>query len=531
MATATIAPRATTREWIGLAVLALPCMLYAMDLTVLNLAVPSMSRDLEPSSTELLWIVDIYGFMVAGLLVTMGSLGDRIGRRRLLLGGAVVFGVTSVLAAFSRSSEMLIVSRALLGVAGATIAPSTLSLIRNMFHDSGQRTVAISIWIMSYSLGAAIGPVLGGLMLEFFWWGSVFLLAIPVMVLLLVIGPRLLPEYRDPEAGRIDLLSAALSLIAVLSAIYGLKQVAEHGFGWVAVVSIAASVVTGAIFLRRQQLLDDPLIDLSLFRLPAFSASLVTFMLGAVAAFGSFVFIAQYLQLVEGLSPLEAGIWSLPGALGFVIGSQVTPIIARRVKTSTIMAFGLGLTAVGFATLAMVNSGPSLALVVAGSVLTSLGLAPVFTLSTDLIVSSAPPEKAGAASAISETGVEFGGALGIAVFGSIGAAIYRGRVSNEIPAGVSPEQSDTASDTLGGATEVAASLPDALGSALLETARGAFLSGFEIIAIVGAVIVTALAVVVTFALRDVDQSFESDLVEDQEAESLELATANVGQCA
>src|ERR687892_158589 len=222
-------PRAGHREWIGLAVIALPCLLYAMDLTVLHLAVPRLSADLQPTSAQLLWIIDIYGFLVAGWLITMGTLGDRIGRRRLLLIGAAAFGAASVLAALSTSPEMLIAARALLGVAGATLAPSTLSLIFNMFQDDQQRTVAIGIWITSFSVGAAIGPLVGGVLLESFHWGSVFLLAVPVMALLLAIGPRLLPEYKDPDPGRLDLASAALSLFAVLAVIYGIKAVARDG--------------------------------------------------------------------------------------------------------------------------------------------------------------------------------------------------------------------------------------------------------------------------------------------------------------
>src|SRR3954470_1638075 len=211
-----IAPRATRREWIGVGVLALPCLLYSMDLTVVNLAVPQISAQLGPSSAQLLWILDIYGFMIAGSLITMGTIGDRIGRRRLLMIGAAAFGAASVLAAFSRSAEMLIATRALLGMAGATLAPSTLSLIRNMFHDPQQRTVAIGVWITSYSAGGAIGPLLGGVLLEPFWWGSVFLAGVPVMALLLAVGPVLLPEYRDPKARRLDVASAVLSLAGVL---------------------------------------------------------------------------------------------------------------------------------------------------------------------------------------------------------------------------------------------------------------------------------------------------------------------------
>src|ERR671930_781987 len=252
-ATASAAPPlAGRREWTGLAVLALACLLYAMDLTVLHLAVPSLSEDLQPSSTQLLWITDIYGFMVAGFLVTMGTLGDRIGRRRLLLAGAACFGAVSVLAALSTSPAMLIGSRALLGVAGATLAPSTLSLIFAMFPDPRQRSAAIGGWITSFSAGGAIGPVLGGVLLEHFWWGSVFLLALPVMALLLLLGPRVLPEYRDPDAGRLDLLSAAMSLVAVLSAVFGLKQVAQNGIGPLALAAVVVGLVVGVVFVRRQ---------------------------------------------------------------------------------------------------------------------------------------------------------------------------------------------------------------------------------------------------------------------------------------
>ena len=305
--------RAGRREWIGLAVLALATMLYSIDLTVLHLAVPSLSADLEPSS-QLLWIVDIYGFLLAGSLVTMGTLGDRIGRRRMLLIGAGAFGVASLLAAFSTSAEMLIGARALLGVAGATLAPSTLSLIRTMFHDPAQRTAAIGAWITSFSVGAVVGPPLGGLLLEFFWWGSVFLLAIPVMAVLLVLGPLLLPEHRDPEARRFDLISTALSLAGVLATIYGLKQIVQDGLGWLPVVFVLAGLSVGLAFVRRQRRLAEPLVDLRLFRAPAFSAALAVYFLVTFLAFGAFFFVFQYFQVVLGLSPLEAALWGVPSA-------------------------------------------------------------------------------------------------------------------------------------------------------------------------------------------------------------------------
>ena len=419
--------RAGRREWIGLAVIALPCAVYAMDLTVLNLALPSLSEELQPSSSQLLWIVDIYGFMVAGLLITMGTLGDRIGRRRLLLIGAGAFGLASALAAASTSAEMLIAARALLGVAGATLAPSTLSLIRNMFQNPQERTFAIGVWITSFSTGAAVGPLIGGLLLERFWWGSVFLPALPVMALLLAVGPRLLPEYRAPEAGRLDLISAATSLVAVLAVIYGLKQIAQDGVGAIACVSIAAGLAVGAAFVRRQRRLADPMIDLSLFRVPAFNAALSANTFGFFVNFGIAVFIAQYLQLVLGLSPFEAGLWTVPYASAFIVGSLLTPVLVASIRPAFVIAGGLALSAAGFALLTLVDGDSSLATLVTGSVVFALGLAPVYTLAADMMVGSAPPERAGAAAGISETSSEFGGALGIAVLGAIGTAVYRAK--------------------------------------------------------------------------------------------------------
>ncbi len=502
--------RATSREWIGLAVIALPCLLYSMDLTVLNLAVPSISADLKPTSTQLLWIIDIYGFLVAGSLITMGTLGDRIGRRKMLLIGAAAFGIASVLAAFSNSAEMLIVTRAILGLAGATLAPSTMSLIRNMFLDSRQRSVAIGVWIASFSAGAVIGPPLGGFLLQYFWWGSVFLVSVPVMILLLVIGPILLPEYRDPNAGKPDLFSAGLSLMAVLGIIYGLKQIAAHGLGLLPVLSIAAGLVLGIMFIRRQQTFADPLIDLRLFRVPAFSASLATYMFATFAVFGPYVFIAQYLQLVLGLSPMQAGLWTMPFACGFVVGSLVSPLLARSIRPASLMVGGLIISAIGFAALTQVNAHSGLAVIVTSTIILSLGLSPVFTLANDMIIGVAPPERAGAASAISETCSEFGGALGIAIPGSIGTAIYRGAMADSIPDTVPLEAAVAARDTLGGALWAAAQLPEQTNGVLLGAAREAFTQGFRLTSITSAVIVFAVAILVTVLLRKQRPNSESE---------------------
>lgn len=497
------APRAGWREWVGLGVLALACVVYAMDLTVLELAVPALTQDLRPTSPQLLWIVDVYGFFVAGLLVTMGALGDRIGRRRLLMIGAGAFGVVSVLAAFSTSAEMLLASRALLGVAGATVAPSTLALISNVFPDGGQRTVAIGVWISSFSAGAVVGPLAGGLLMEFFWWGSVFLLGVPVMLLLLALGPVLLPEYRDPEAGRLDLASVALSLVGVLAAIYGLKRIAAEGAGWPAVAAVAIGLALGAAFVLRQQRIADPLLDLRLFRVPAFGVALAAHTLAFFALGGALFFIAQYLQLVLGLPPLRAGLWMVPPFVAFIVGSMLTAPIARRVRPAFVMTAGLALSAVGFLMLTGVGEDSGLALLASGSFVFSLGLAPVFILATDMIVGSAPPERAGAASAISETGSELGGALGIAVLGSVGAAVYRGLMGDAVPAGVPPGAAQAARNTLGGAAAVSDRLPDQAGAELLDAAREAFVQGLQLTALASAVIVAALAVLVALLLRDV----------------------------
>ena len=505
---AVITRQAGRREWISLAVLTLPCLLYAMDLTVLNLAVPHLSQDLQPSSTQLLWIVDIYGFLAAGSLVTMGTLGDRIGRRRLLLIGAAAFGAISLLAAWSSSAPMLIAARGLLGVAAATVAPSTLSLIRNMFLDPRQRTVAISVWITSFSVGAAIGPLLGGALLEWFWWGSVFLLAVPVMALLLVLGPLLLPEFRDPQAGRLDLVSAALSVTAVLAFIYGLKQLARDGLGWPPALSIVAGVAAGAVFMRRQRRLADPLLDLRLFRSAAFTAALTTNVLSFFVGFGTLLFIAQYLQLVLGLSPLAAGMWMLPSSAGVILGSMLTPVLTRRFRPAFVMAAGMALAAAGLGLFTQLGSAAGLGILVTGSVVFSLALAPVDTLATDLAVGAAPPERAGAASALSETAAEFGGALGIAILGVIGTSIYRSRLAGALPAGTAPRTAAAARDTLGGAVAAAGRLPGQPGQVLLGAARQAFTQGLHVAFAISAAAVLIAAGLAAIQLRHLHPSAE-----------------------
>ncbi|MEV6768542.1 MFS transporter [Nocardia sp. NPDC051030] len=491
--------RAGRREWIGLSVLTLACLVYAMDLTVLHLAVPQISEQLHPTGSQLLWIIDIYGFMVTGLLITMGTLGDRIGRRRLLLVGAAAFGAVSVIAAFSPTTETLILCRALLGIAGATIAPSTLSLIFNMFRDARQRSIAVGTWVTAFSAGGVAGPLLGGVLLEHFWWGSVFLLAVPVMVLLLILGPRVLPEFRVANPGRLDLPSAGLSMVTMIAVVFAMKKIAQDGFGTVPLAALALGLLAGAAFVRRQLTRPDPMLDLRLFGLSTFRTALSVNMIGIFVAFGYFLFVAQYFQLVLGMTPMQAGLAMAPSSVGFIIGSQAAPRIVRVVRPAYLVGAGMAIAAVGLGILTQVAVGGDPLVAVGASLLVSLGLAPVFGITTELIVGSAPPEQAGAASGLSETGAELGGALGISILGSISIAIYRSDLADSLPHGF--PGAETARDTLGGAVEVAATLPEQLGSAVLTAAREAFVHGVHITAAIAAVAAAALSVLTIVKLR------------------------------
>lgn len=496
-----IGHKAGRRQWTGLAVLALPTMLIGLDITVLHLAVPRLSIDLQPSSSQLLWIVDVYGFLIAGFLLTMGTLGDRIGRRRLLLVGATGFAIASGLAAFSTTPEMLIAARALLGVAGATLMPSTLSLIRNMFLDPQQRTVAISAWMMSLLAGTAIGPLVGGALLAHFWWGSVFLLSIPVMLLLLAAAPVLLPEYRNPGSGRLDPGSVVLSLAAILSLVYGIKKFATDGLGWLPALSTVAGLAIGAVFLRRQRKLADPMLDLRLFADRAFSAAVTTHLLFLLLVAGIQYLIAQHLQLVLGLPPLQAGLWTLPAAIGGLVGAMLAPVLVRTASPSVVITAGLATGAIGFGILTQVHADAGLPVLVTGFVTMSFTVGLVTALTTDLIVGSVPPERAGAASGISETSAELGIALGIAVLGSIGTAVYRNQVADLVPAGVPPEAAEATRETLGGAMAVANQLPGDGGVELLDTARAAFTQGLQLNAGLGAIVLIGLAIMSLTLLR------------------------------
>ncbi|MFD7899430.1 MFS transporter [Streptomyces sp. NPDC059743] len=491
--------RAGPREWLGLAVLALPTLLLSIDVSVLHLAVPHVSASLDPSASQMLWIIDIYGFTIAGFLVTMGTLGDRIGRRRLLLIGAAVFGVASAAAAYATDPATLIAARAALGVAGATLMPSTLALISSMFRDAKQRGVAIAVWVTMFSLGIAVGPVVGGALLELFWWGSVFLLGVPIMLLLLVTAPVLLPEYRDPDAGRLDLTSVALSLGAILPIVYGLKELANDGGTLVPLLAIAVGLVLGVVFVRRQRTLASPLLDLRLFRDRTFATALVALLLSMFIAGGTYLYVTQYLQLVSDKSPMTAGLWLLPAAFALIVTSMLAPVATRWLRPAHVVGIGLVISAAGHVMLSLADSPSGLTQVVTGFLFVYAGGGPLIALGTDMVVGSAPPEQAGSASALSETSTELGMALGVAVLGSIGTAVYRSQIT--VPAEVPAEAADAARGTLAAAVAEAEKLSSDLGAALLGPARDAFTSGLNLIGVLGATLALGTAVVVAIVIR------------------------------
>ncbi|MGW0188282.1 MFS transporter [Streptomyces sp. NPDC003362] len=486
-------PRAGRREWTALGVLMLPLLLVSMDVSVLYFAIPAISADLAPTGTQQLWIFDIYAFVLAGLLMTMGSLGDRVGRRRLLLIGAAAFGAASLAAAYADSAETLIAARAVLGIGGATLMPSTLGLIRTMFTDPGQRAKAIALWSGVMTAGVALGSVLSGVLVEFFWWGSVFLINLPAMALLLVLGPVLLPEARDPEPGRYDWPSVPLSLAAVLPVIYGLKEIPSEGWNVRYVVAITVGLCFAALFVHRQRTAAHPMISPALFRGHGFGPAVALNLLSAFGMMGSAFFTTQYLQSVLGKSAMEAALWALlPSVpIGFA-APFATGLVQRGVPRGRVVTAGFAVAASGYALLALADTD-ALVLVLTACGVLACGIVMVMSQMTDLALGAAPVERAGSASSLLETGTEFGGALGMAVLGSIGTAVYRRGIPSSAP--------DAAHETLGGALAVAGRLPGRAGDALAAAAREAFTDGMRAAGIAGAVLLVAGAVLAAVTLR------------------------------
>ncbi|WP_329527469.1 MFS transporter [Streptomyces sp. NBC_01462] len=487
--------RAGRREWTALGVLMLPLLLVSMDVSVLYFAIPAISADLEPSGTQQLWIFDIYAFVLAGLLMTMGSLGDRIGRRRLLLFGAAAFGAASALAAYADSAQTLIAARALLGIGGATLMPSTMAIIRTMFTDPGQRAKAIGLWSGVMTGGVALGSVMSGVLVQYFWWGSVFLVNLPAMALLLVLGPVLLPESRNPRPGRFDLPSVPLSMAAVLPVIYGIKEIPSEGWKFEYVLSILVGLLFTALFVRRQRTAESPLISPELFRGRGFAPAVVLNLVSSFAMMGSAYFTTQYLQSVLGKSSMEAALWALlPTVLVGVAAPVAAQLVQKGVHRAHVVSGGFVLGACGYGLLALTGTD-SLWWALAGAGVLAAGIVVVMSQMMDLALSTVPVANAGVASSLLETGAEFGGALGMAVLGSIGTAVYRHGIPSDAP--------DAARETLGGALAVARELPGDTGGTLVRAAREAFTDGMHAAAVAGAVLLLGAAVLASATLRRV----------------------------
>ena len=501
-------PRAGRRAWFGLVVLMLPVLLVSIDNTVLSFAIPQLSVALTPSATEMLWIVDIYPLVLAGLLVTMGTLGDRVGRRRLLLVGATGFGMVSVLAAFATDASHLVLARAFLGLFGATLMPSTLALLRNLFLDDNQRRLAIAVWASAFSAGTALGPIVGGWLLEHFWWGSIFLINVPVLLVLLVAAPFLLPESSNPRAARLDAPSVVLSVVAMLPFVLGIKKLAVEGVSLLGLGALAVGLVLGVVFVRRQRRLADPLLDVTLFGNRTFSASVLANFMAVFAISGLVFFVSQYLQLVLEISPLDAGLYLLPGAVASVTMGLAAVALARVAPIWVLVPVGLLLATAGYVVGTTLSGTSAVGVVVVVFVLVGSGAGLAETLTNDAILASVPPERAGAASGISETAYELGASLGVAVLGSLLGAVYRD--SLELPAGLDPVLADQARETLGGAVDAATGLPAAESEALLEAARAAFADGVDVTSTIGAVLAFLTALGVGLALRSAHRARSSE---------------------
>ncbi|MEU2717476.1 MFS transporter [Streptomyces sp. NPDC007205] len=504
--TSTLQPATTTEavqrpgRWLALSVLVLAVLLVAVDATVLGLATPYISEDLNPSGTQLLWIGDVYSFVIAGLLVSMGSLGDRIGRKRILLVGATAFGALSVLNAYATTPELMILARALLGVAGATLMPATLALIRNIFHDPRERSLAVGIWGATASAGTAVGPITGGFLLGHFWWGSVFLINLPVMAVLVLVGIRTLPESRNPDPGPWDLSSVVLSLIGMIGIVYAVKEAATHGFTW---PTLAAGLLGAAAlhgFVHRQLTMPAPLLDMRLFRRRGFSGAVLADLLTVLGLSGLVFFLSQYLQLVQGRRPFEAGLAELPAAVGAVAAGLVAGRVARRFSVRAVVSGGLA--AVGLALAALTALGQSTGYPVLGAALLVVGIGAgfSFTVTADVILSSVPKDQAGAASAVSETAYELGAALGIALLGSIVTGVYRDFTG---PTGTPA----AAHESLGAAVEASARMPAHTAEAMLAAARESFVHGLTLASGVGAVVLLLTSIAAWFMLKN--QKLES----------------------
>ncbi|WP_453984876.1 MFS transporter [Brevibacterium casei] len=500
--------RAGRREWLGLAVLMIPVLLISIDNTVLGFALPAISTGLHPTGTQLLWIVDIYALMLAGLLVAMGSIGDRFGRRLLLVIGATGFGLASLLAAFSTSAEMLILARALLGVFGATLMPSTLSLIRNIFLDPRDRRIAIATWAALFGGGAALGPVVGGVLLEHFHWSSIFFINLPLIALFIPAALLLLPESRDPNPGRIDPLSIVLSMLTLTPLVFAIKHGMSDGLDWLFVAAVVVSVISGTLFVRRQLAADNPMLDVRLFANAVFTSAVTANLLSLMGLAGFLYFGTQVLQLVLGLSPVTAALALVPGLIMSITAGYLAVPLVARIQPRIVVPAALALNAMGLGFVAFTPE-PSVAGMIISFIVLGAGIGTAEVITNDLILTAVPADKAGAASAISETAYEFGSVMGTAVLGGLTTMVF----GRQLAASLGEEAKDPAFETLGSALEHAGQLSGRLGEELTDTVIRAFDLGVQWAAGGAAIVVLAAAVLTAIGLKGAGRESTADMAE------------------
>lgn len=500
--------RAGRREWLGLAVLMIPVLLISIDNTVLGFALPAISTGLHPTGTQLLWIVDIYALMLAGLLVAMGSIGDRFGRRLLLVIGAIGFGAASLLAAFSTTPEMLIVARALLGVFGATLMPSTLSLIRNIFLDARDRRIAIATWAALFGGGAALGPVVGGVLLEHFHWSSIFFINLPLIALFIPAALLLLPESRDPNPGPIDPLSIVLSMLTLTPLVFAIKHGMSEGLDWLLVAAVIVSLIAGFLFVRRQLASANPMLDVRLFANAVFTSAVTANLLSLMGLAGFLYFGTQVLQLVLGLSPVEAALALVPGLIMSIAAGYLAVPLVARIQPRIVVPAALALNATGLGFVAFTPE-PSVPGMIISFIVLGAGIGTAEVITNDLILSAVPADKAGAASAISETAYEFGSVMGTAVLGGLTTMVFGRQLASHL----GERAEDPAFETLGSALERAGEIGGRLGDELADIVVRAFDLGVQWAAGGATVVVLTAAVLTAFGLKGAGRGPQTEAAE------------------
>ena len=414
----------STRQLSALFVLCLAVFMVAVDGTVVSVAVPAITEQLRPDYNQVLWIGDIYSFVLAGLLITMGNVGDRVGRKRLLLISSLAFGAASAAAALAPTAEVLIAARALQGIAGAGLMPSTLALLRTVFTDDGQRMRAVGFWSASGAAGAALGPTVAGVLLEHFYWGSVLLVNLPVVALIVAVGAWVLPEARSEARHPLDLVSVGYSTVGILGVVYGITELAHSGLDfWPAYVALVVGSLLLWVFLRRQGRLATPLLDLSLFEQSRFSAAIVAQLVIVFANIGALFFLPIFLRQVGDFSPLQSGLATLPESVVSLLTAAYTARLIGRWGHRRILLAGLAVGAVGLVSLGLALPVSYLAMVVP-LMLLGFSFGSVVTVASDLVLTSASADRVGAATGISETAFELGTALGIALTGSAVSVLY-----------------------------------------------------------------------------------------------------------